>query len=415
MSNDGPGRVSPTAPHGAAVPSPEMATGADAGLPGGGPDRSDDLPPDTRWAASPITFLEVLAEAPPGATVELGAGTYRIPGTIEIRSHVFLSGAGTMRTRLEAAGPGPALRVVGNAALALRDLTVTATPASATNAVEALDGALILERVRVTGARGRRSAPDPGDPDALEPGYGVVLDGGTWATITSSQFDGNDSGGICVRGHSAPTIVDAHVQGGTAGVVFAGHAAGALTRSRCLGAAIGILVLDRARPVLEGNTCRANTHTGIAYRLTASGLARANDCSDNGSAGIWVGDAATPTLEGNLCRGNRTAGIAYRRAAGGMASANACSGGAIAGIWVSEGACPDLHANRCEGNANGLAYTEYAGGVARANVCGGNTLFGISIAALASPTVEENVLEGNVLGPMADQRAQGTSFLVIPN
>ena len=375
----------------------------------------DEAEPTGEWAASPATFLDILAEAPPGATIELGAGTYRIPGTIEIRNHVFLSGAGTVRTHLEATGPGPVLRLVGNAALALRDLSISANRQFASNTIEATDGALILERVRVGGARDRRNAPDPGSPDGPEPGYGVLLDGNVWATITSCRFDGNDSGGICVRGHCAPTIVDVHVQGGTAGVVFAGHAAGALTRSRCLGAAIGILVLDRARPVLEGNTCRANTHTGIAYRLMASGLARANDCSDNGSVGIWVGDAATPTLDGNECRGNRTAGIAYRRAASGTATANACSGGAIAGIWIGEGACPDLIANRCEGNVNGLAYTEYAGGTARANVCGANTLFGISVAALASPDIVDNVLEGNVLGALADQRSPENGPIVIPN
>lgn len=384
-----------------------------------GADPEDVGPPEgaqsSEWAASPVTFLDILAEAPPGATIELGAGTYRIPGTIEIRSHVFLSGAGPTRTRIEASGAGPALRVVGNAALALRDLTVSASDGFATNAIEAVDGALILERVRVTGAHGRRHRPDTGDPNAPEPGYGVLLEGDVWATITSCQFDGNDSGGICVRGNCAPTLVDIQVEGGTAAVVFAGHSSGSLTRSRCLGAAIGVLVLDRARPVLEGNVCRANTHTGIAYRLTASGLARANDCSDNGSAGIWVGDAATPNLEGNQCRGNRTAGIAYRRAAGGSATANACSGGAIAGIWISEGACPDLYANRCEGNANGLAYTEYAGGTASANVCGGNTLFGISVAALASPTVEDNILDGNILGAIVDQRSSDTGPLVIPN
>lgn len=383
-------------------------------------DDPDDLgtsegAPLSEWAASPVTFLDILAEAPAGATIELGAGTYRIPGTIEIRSHVFLSGAGPTRTRLEASGSGPALRVAANAALALRDLTVVASDGFATNAVEAVDGALILERVRVTGAHGRRRRPDTSDVSAPEPGYGVLVDGDVWATITSCQFDGNDSGGICVRGTCAPTIVDIQVEGGTAGVVFAGHASGSLTRSRCLGAAIGVLVLDRARPVLEGNVCRANTHTGIAYRLTASGLARANDCSDNGSAGIWVGDAATPNLEGNQCRGNRTAGIAYRRAASGSATANACSGGAIAGIWVSEGACPDLYANRCEGNANGIAYTEYAGGTVSANVCGGNTLFGISVAALASPTVEDNNLVGNILGTIVDQRSSDHGPLVIPN
>ena len=400
-----------------------MRSGTSSEQPGADPDDSGlsgdaglpDDAPSSEWAASPVTFLEILAEAPPGATIELGAGTYRIPGTIEIRSHVFLAGVGTNRTRIEATGAGPALRIVGNAALALRDLTVAASDEFASNAIEATDGALILERIRVSGARGRRQRPNTGDMEGPEPGYGVLLDGDVWATVTSCQFDGNDSGGICVRGTSAPTLVDIQVEGGTAGVVFAGHSSGSLTRSRCLGSAIGILVLDRARPVLEGNVCRANTHTGIAYRLTASGLARANDCSDNGSAGIWVGDAATPNLEGNQCRGNRTAGIAYRRAAGGSATANACSGGAIAGIWISEGACPDLYANRCEGNANGLAYTEYAGGTASANVCGGNTLFGISVAALASPTVEDNVLDGNILGTIVDQRSSDTGPLVIPN
>jgi parallel beta-helix repeat protein len=394
-----------------------MASGISPEETGAAPDQggpSDDGF-NSEWVASPATFLDILAEAPSGATIELGAGTYRIPGTIEIRSHVFLSGAGPTRTRLDASGAGPALRVVGNAALALRDLTVAASDEFASNAIEAVDGALILERVRVTRAHGRRQRPGASEPEVPEPGYGVVLDGDVWATITSCQFDGNDSGGICIRGSCAPTLVDIQVEGGTVGVVYAGHSSGSLTRSRCLGAAIGVLVLDRARPILEGNVCRANTHTGIAYRLTASGLARANDCSDNGSAGIWVGDAATPNLEGNQCRGNRTAGIAYRRAAGGSAIANACSGSAIAGIWISEGACPDLYANRCEGNANGLAYTEYSGGTASANVCGGNTLFGISVAALASPTIEDNVLDGNVLGTIVDQRSSDFGLLVVPN
>ena len=390
---------------------PDTHPGDDAG------GQFEEHPLTGEWSASPATFLEVLAEAPPGATIELGAGVYRIPATINFRRHAFLIGAGSTRTRLESTGPGPVLRLAESAALALRDLTIAVVNDAPGNVIEATDGALIMERVRVTGARGRRNTSTPETPDdaSPEPGYGLVVGGAVWATITSCQFDGNEAGGICVRDACAPTIVDIQTEGGTAGVVFSGQSAGPLTRSRCIGSAIGILVLDRARPVLDANTCRANTHTGIAYRLLATGLARANDCSDNGSAGIWVGDAATPTLESNQCRGNRTAGIVYRRASGGIAVGNSCTGGAIAGIWIGEGACPELESNRCEANGTGLSYTEFGAGSARGNICAANSLFGISVSVLASPFLEANDLSGNVLGTIVDHRMPDSGALIVPN
>lgn len=230
---------------------PDTHPGDDAG------GQFEEHPLTGEWSASPATFLEVLAEAPPGATIELGAGVYRIPATVNFRRHAFLIGAGSTRTRLESTGPGPVLRLAESAALALRDLTIAVVNDAPGNVIEATDGALIMERVRVTGARGRRNTSTPDTPDdaSPEPGYGLVVGGAVWATITSCQFDGNEAGGICVRDACAPTIVDIQTEGGTAGVVFSGQSAGALTRSRCIGAAIGILVLDRARPVLDANTC----------------------------------------------------------------------------------------------------------------------------------------------------------------
>ena len=192
---------------------PDTHPGDDAG------GQFEEHPLTGEWSASPATFLEVLAEAPPGATIELGAGVYRIPATINFRRHAFLIGAGSTRTRLESTGPGPVLRLAESAALALRDLTIAVVNDAPGNVIEATDGALIMERVRVTGARGRRNTSTPDTPDdaSPEPGYGLVVGGAVWATITSCQFDGNEAGGICVRDACAPTIVDIQTEGGTAG------------------------------------------------------------------------------------------------------------------------------------------------------------------------------------------------------
>jgi parallel beta-helix repeat protein len=152
----------------------------------------------------------------------------------------------------------------------------------------------------------------------------------------------------------------------------------------------GIYVSGQAQPTLEGNTCRENKRSGIAYFKNSAGVARQNICIGNGLHGICVGGQALPTLEGNTCRENKDSGITYFDNSAGVARQNICIGNEC-GIYVDDQAQPTLEGNTCRENKEyGIAYFENSAGVARQNICADNAIDDIYVAPTAQPILKDN-------------------------
>ena len=296
---------------------------------------------------------EAVPKAQPGATLYLKAGAHRLAHPLALDKPLTLIGEGMETTRIVCDGEECVVSFSGDGLFSASDLAFVHEGARWGDAVRANRG-----EVRF---------------------YRCLFTGGVWDEANQRGGDGLWLYGT-VRGH-----------------VEACQATG----NRLM----GIRVSEQAQPTLEGNTCRENKDTGIAYFGSAAGAARQNTCSGNEKNGIYVDQQAQPTLEGNTCRENKWSGIAYFGSAAGVARQNTCAGNEQYGIFVGEQAQPTLEGNTCrENKVDGISYRNNAGGVARGNECTGNGEDGIYVASTARPTLRDNRCRGNKGKEVNDQR-----------
>ena len=241
---------------------------------------------------------EAVPKAQSGATLYLKAGAHRLAHPLTLDKPLTLIGEGIETTRIVCDGEKCVVSFSGDGLFSASDLAFVHEGARWGDAVRANRG-----EVRF---------------------YRCLFTGGVWDKANQRGGDGLWLYGT-VRGH-----------------VEACQATG----NRLM----GIRVSEQAQPALEGNTCRENKDTGIAYFGSATGVARQNTCVGNEKHGIYVGEQAQPTLEANTCRENKVDGISYRNNAGGVARGNECTGNGEDGIYVASTARPTLRNNRCRGN-----------------------------------------------------------------
>ncbi|NIN69212.1 MAG: hypothetical protein GTO63_31930 [Anaerolineae bacterium] len=299
------------------------------------PDGSGDYP-----------SLEAAVDAvPPGSTIILEEGTYRLDAPLDIGKAIRLEGAGMLRTEIVSEAPDYVIRFSGEGPFHAKDIAFRHEGDLEANAVVVKDGQIDFVNCRFTGAVWTE------DPAGRA---GLRLEGSATGMVRECMVMEND----------------AH----------------------------GIRLVDQAQVTLEGNLCSENGYNGIVYRDSAGGVARDNSCSRNGLHGIDVYDKAQPTLERNICAGNEESGITYFGEAGGLARENECSGNGLHGIGLQGQARPTLEDNVCTGNlGSGIVYFDSSGGVARGNDCSGNGNHGIAVEAEGGPTLERNVCSRNTL------------------
>jgi len=295
------------------------------------------------------TLEEALQEAPEGAFIFLGPGTYHLESRLDVSNPLRLVGAGMDQTEIVSEAEGYVLRFSGDGPFDVEGITFRHEGEAVADTVVVQEGEVSFVRCRFTGA---------------------------------------------VRGEDVRAGL--RIQGSAAGVV-----------QDCVAeenSGFGIVVGDQAQPTLEGNLCRENTRSGVIYTDSGGGVARQNECTDNGYHGISVNDQAEPTLEGNVCADNEQTGIGYFETGGGVARGNECTGNGV-GIGVGEQAAPTLEENVCTGNGQaGIGYLGSGGGVARRNECSGNGGYGIYVAETADPDLADNDCHDNGKEDIQDLR-----------
>lgn len=335
--------------------------------------------------------LEAAVEAvPPGSSILLQPGTYRLSGALEIEKPLSLLGTGMEETVVSGIEGDQVVLLSGPGPFSVEGITFRYEGPGWAR-VMTVDGAEIdILRCRFTGAVWSDEEERGGD--------GLLLWGTTTGSIRESRFDGNELHGIELQDQAQPLLEGNVATGnGENGFVYFEESSGTARNNDCSGNGLhGIGAAEQAQPVLEENVCNDNGEVGIRFSGSASGTARSNTCSRNGLHGIQVSDEAEATLEGNTCSENEEVGIRFSDSASGIVRNNRCTGNLLHGISVNDETRPAIEENICNENQEvGIRFSDSAAGTARANECSGNGLHGVSVSGQAMPVLEDNTCLNN--------------------
>jgi hypothetical protein len=263
-----------------------------------------------------------LAELAAGSTVRLAAGTYPLSTSLPILAGVTLVGAGEDRTTLVSAAGDAGLLVLTDDRVELRALAVRHTGrATGDLVVGNPTSALVLTRVRVSGARGAKQSG--GNGVLMTAGTEAAAKHGTTLQVTSATFDHNTAAGIMLSGGHVASIRQAAFEAnGTCGVCFAGTSSGAVRASTFANNHVGAAALDNARPTLTRDTFRG------------------------GLVGVQASGHATPVVQDGRIDGATRAAMIFTEHAGGTVDGITCTKVPF-GIVVSPEALPLLGDNSC--------------------------------------------------------------------
>jgi parallel beta-helix repeat protein len=343
--------------------------------------------------------LEQAVEAvPPGSTIHLAAGTYRLAAFLEIDKSLALRGAGMDQTFVAGTEGEQVVLFSGPGAFAAEGITFRYEGNSWGRVMNIEDAEIDIARCRFTGAVWGGQDRTGGD--------GLLLLGNTTGSVRDSRFEGNELHGIELQ-EQAQLVLEGNVaaDNGQVGIRFADSTGGEAIGNESVGNGMhGISIRDQARPALEANIASDNGEVGISYTDGASGVALGNTCDRNGLHGISVQDEAHPTLEANACHDNIEVGIRFSGSAGGLARDNTSVGNGIHGFHLEEQANPTLERNTANHNVQGgIVYFGSASGVARQNECNGNK-WGIYVASTAAPELIDNDCRDNSAADVEDRR-----------
>lgn len=263
-----------------------------------------------------------LAELAAGSTVRLTAGTYSLAASLPVLAGVSIVGVGQDRTVLVSTAADAGLLVLTDGRVELRDLTVRHTgTATGDLIVGGATSALVLTRVRVSGARGTKDSG--GNGVLMSSSAGAAGNHGTTLQVTSAMFDHNSAAGIMLTGAHRASIRQARVEAnGTCGVCFAGTSSGAVRDSTFRGNHVGVALLDKAKPALTSDTF------------------------EKGLVGIQASGHATPVVQAARITGASRAAMIFTDHAGGKVGGSTCTKVPY-GIVISPGALPLLGRNSC--------------------------------------------------------------------
>lgn len=341
------------------------------------------------------TLEEAVKQAPSGATIRLGPGSYQLEQSLKIYKSLRMIGAGMDQTGIISAIEEYVVYFAGEGPFVAEGITFRHLGDKPADVVTVLGGEASFFGCRFSG----------GVAEDYSGGMGLKLEKETVGVIKDCEARDNDYNGIYVTHRAEPTLEkNLSINNGWSGIAYVNSSAGLALQNECIANKnAGIWVGQDAHPTIEKNICAYNDGSGINYYDNAYGLARQNECSWNEYHGIAISDEAKPTLVANLAMNNADSGIAYFDNALGVARHNKCSKNVWYGIYVGEEANPVLEKNVCTDNTTGIYIGGNARGLVHGNECKNNEV-GIYIEEAASPDLVENRFYANTKQDVNDQR-----------
>lgn len=269
-------------------------------------------------------LFEAIAQAAPGSTLVLPAGTTELDGTIVLLDALHLRGQGQDATTLVSTTSDAAIIVATDGLVELTDLTLRLDGMEPVSGLVAGPSAsVVLDGVRVSGAT-RGENDGAGGAGVLMSAEGDAGSGrGTTLEVTDSAFEDNDWAGLAIAGGHRVSIDGASVtDNGEVGILFMHSASGSVARSTLTGNTIGLAATGSSQPtwlsntvsggtigvqldgsveiVMQGMRVTGPTSAAVLVGGEVTGAISQVTC-ENTPYGLVVGDGAAPTLTGNDC------------------------------------------------------------------------------------------------------------------
>lgn len=335
------------------------------------------------------TLEEAVENAPETAAIVLGQGIFRLDQPLTIDKSLRLYGAGMDLTQVVSDAGGYVIRFTGHGPYAVEAISFVHDGETPSDVV-------VVDNARWGFAIGFCTIAGAVLGHGDEPNAGLRLRGETVGRVTACVAAANNTIGILVEQLAKARIENSVSTKNSVGIAFSDNSTGVAIANECSDNLFGIEVHGNATPTLEENLVSANEESGIGYFDRSGGVASQNECSNNRLHGIEIQNEAQPELIGNACTNNGQSGITFWDTSSGTARDNECSRNQLHGIGVADQAWPTLERNLCEENEQcGIAYLGNAAGVARQNQCSKNGYHGIGLQGEAQPTLEANVCSHN--------------------
>ena len=418
--------------------------------------KGEETPETTRATTASRTTLRpgddvaaVLAGVGAGSTVTFEAGNYELTETLVVDVSLELVGAGQGETTISSSAAGLALAFVGPGDLVVRDLALTHTGEEGGSVLLAIEGAVTLDSVGLSGGRASEETggghglvfafehlPDFPERTADQregslivedstvtdnAAAGIFVTGTAAPRIVGSTISRNGSCGLCYAGEAAGIVTDSTIEdNGGAGVQLAGNSHASIERNTVRGHGVGVLVSDASTPdvrantfednqigIQSGGTAEANLaentiltaeRVAISVAESSSGKVGGNHVGAGAPVGIEVAGSASPTVEGNIVEGAGRVGLSFVETASGSASGNIVTGRDI-GIQIGGSAAPVLSGNQIvDSQLVGVLFAGQAAGSANANTVIGSLVSGVQVTGTAHPDISANELRGGEYG-----------------
>jgi parallel beta-helix repeat protein len=380
----------PKIPNNSSQPSLELSNATASAVIRIFPDGSGDYP----------SLIQAVENAPAGANIILGAGTYELTDYLDIEKSLAITGAGMNQTIITSNIGEDAIGFYGPGSIALADLTIQYTGTEPSDVFLVDNGTVTISNCRFTGG-----IADTGD-DAIGYGVGLFIQGTSGGIIRDSLFDANQSGGMVIINDSSITI-----QGNTftansdSGLTLKGSYSGLVEGNTSTANELhGIALMENSSATVNSNDCSSNENSGIVFFDNSVGSAKGNETIKNGFHGISILGNSHPLLEENTCSENTYDGIAYFENAYGTARGNNCLKNIGNGLSAADNSSPVVESNIFSYNLlSGISFYPGSAGSAQGNTCAFNG-WGIYVEKGADPSLGSNTVYSNTTADVLDER-----------
>lgn len=267
-------------------------------------------------------LAQAAAEAAPGSTLELQAGTYQLSDSLVLLDDITIEGAGKGQTIIQSTAPDAAVVVATGSPVELNGLSVLLSgKVPASGVVSGPSARLVLTDVRISGAQSANgqggagvqmsaAASQPAGTQTTLEVTGSQFDHNSWAGITvsgghrvsieSSTFSDNGQCGVCFLDAASGSIEKGTFTNNAVGVGVTGTAAPVVIRSTITGGTVGIQVADSAAPIIDNVTITGASRAAAIFSGNSTGSMTHVSCVNN-KYDVAIANSAAPSVGDNSC------------------------------------------------------------------------------------------------------------------
>ncbi len=345
---------------------------------------------------------EAVAAVPPGSTIQLAAGTYTLPETLEIEKPLHIIGAGPQETIIHGTVTDRNMIYVNVAgAFSFQNITLEYTSSNYGSCLGIANGEEIhVKNCHFSGAVRRE------ETDGADGGVGLWVGGSTTGVIENSEFDNNQNYGIELSDEAKVALIKNHChENAEDGIALFQDSEGTLLYNLLeKNGDNGVWIADAASAEIANNTIKDNAFDGIVLVNNSSAVIHDNTIIDNDETGVWLQASAFAKVTNNTITGNKQDGILTLENASALIEGNKFYDNGRHGIIVKDQCQPEIIGNSIKGNGEaGIIYWDTSGGTLMDNQVYNNK-WGIYINAGTNPQLSGNGVTDNTGADIVDKR-----------